>query len=309
MGTRGWLTCFVTLLFWGFCSAGPARPFSKVGTCWAMGDPHYRTFDGQYFTFMGNCTYIMAKNCHVDSKHPAFQVEARNENGANSQVTSVGMVNVKVYGTTVTIVQNEFGYVRVNYEVWSLPISIERGNNKAILYQSGMSVIMEADFGLTVQYDWQQYMVITVPDSFAGKVCGLCGNFNGKHGDDLTTPNGAEASSVVALGKSWRVRDAPGDATCHDQCSGQCEDCKSNLFNHLEGEVFCGLLSHIMDGPFKSCNAVIEPKFYKQMCLYDFCMGEGVKEYICDTLQVYTDACQRAGVKVHDWRKLAHCRE
>uniref|UniRef100_A0A8C9SH70 VWFD domain-containing protein n=1 Tax=Scleropages formosus TaxID=113540 RepID=A0A8C9SH70_SCLFO len=150
---------------------------------------------------------------------------------------------------------------------------MERGNNIVELYQSGMSFFMEADFGLTVQYDWQQYITITVADTFAGRVCGLCGNFNGKQGDDLTTPNGSEASSVVALGKSWRVQGAPGDANCGDECSGQCEDCKSGLLGHLEGEIFCSLLTRIMEGPFKRCNAVIEPKFYKQMCLYDFCMA------------------------------------
>ncbi|XP_048849978.1 IgGFc-binding protein-like [Brienomyrus brachyistius] len=274
-----------------------------------MGDPHYRTFDGQYFDFMGNCTYIMAKNCHVDDDHPSFQVETKNENLAGLQVTSVGAVTIKIYDAVISIVRREFGLVRIDDEIGSLPVTVENGSSTVNMYQSGMSVILEADFGLTVQYDWEEYILITVNDSYAGKVCGLCGNFNGNLDDDLTTPSGTEAGSVVALAKSWKVPGGPGDASCSDECSAQCENCKSHGIKKLEAEVFCEVLTKIMDGPFRSCKAILEPKFYKDMCLYDFCMGKGVKKYLCNTLQVYTDACQRAGIKVFDWRGLAGCLE
>lgn len=40
-------------------------PVIRAGTLWAIGDPYYCTFDSNYYTFMGGCTYTMVKNCHV----------------------------------------------------------------------------------------------------------------------------------------------------------------------------------------------------------------------------------------------------
>lgn len=88
-------------------------PLASPGICWVIGDPHYRTFDGEYYDFMGNCTYVMAKNCHVDSDHPAFEVQAINKRTGSSKATSVTGVIIQVYGQTVTILQHENGLVRV----------------------------------------------------------------------------------------------------------------------------------------------------------------------------------------------------
>ncbi|XP_018540526.2 IgGFc-binding protein [Lates calcarifer] len=278
----------------------------KAGACWAMGDPHYRTFDGKYYNFMGNCTYTMVKNCHVGEDFPAFEVDAHNDKRTDSKVTFVGKVIIKVYGYTMAIVRSEFGLVRMDYTLWNLPINL--GNGKVKLSQSGLSVIVETDFGLTVQYDWKDYLLITVPGSFSGKVCGMCGNFNRKKDDDMVTPTGSLASSAVALGKSWRVPDLPEDAQCRDECEGQCQTCETpSFFGSISQKIFCSLLTSIMDGPLSDCNAVIESKVFHEMCSYDVCMGKGMKNFLCDTLQVYADACQRAGIKIYDWRHLAHC--
>ncbi|XP_017338014.1 IgGFc-binding protein [Ictalurus punctatus] len=290
----------------GYGSPAPGNPPATVGVCWVMGDPHYRTFDSSYYNFMGNCTYIMAKNCHVDSFHPAFEVQTENERLGSTKTTTVSKIIVNVYGINITIVRHETGIVRISDSLWYLPISLDNG--RVTLQQSGLSVIMKTNFGLSVQYDWDQYLVVNIPGSFIGRMCGMCGNFNGRKEDDLTTPTGSVASSIPQLGMSWRVPGLPGDAYCSDDCVGQCESCQGeSWFERLAAKAFCHLATLLTDGPFQDCNSVIDPKIFYENCLFDYCMGKGYKNFLCKTAEIYTDACQRAGIRVHDWRYIIGC--
>ncbi|XP_040909680.1 IgGFc-binding protein-like [Toxotes jaculatrix] len=268
-----------------------------------MGNLYY-TFDSHYYTFMGNCTYTMVKNCNVGATLPAFEVDIKNMNEGDIRVPSVGKVTVNVYGINIEIDRSEYGIARVNYQQWSLPIILNDGNVK--LFQRGLFAIVETNFGLTVQYDWNQYLAITVPGSFAGSVCGLCGNFNSKKDDDLMTPSGSVASSVAALGESWKVLGAPDDTYCKDECGGQCEKCPLSEVEKLEKQIFCStLIQDIVE--LAGCQPDIDSTVFQSNCMLDLCRGEAVNTYLCNTLQGYADICQRSGAKVPNWRTSTQC--
>ncbi|KAK2830490.1 hypothetical protein Q5P01_018421 [Channa striata] len=269
-----------------------------------MGNLYY-TFDSHYYNFMGNCTYTMAKNCHgVGGTIPGFEVDTRNLNEGRLQVPSIGAVILNVHGINIEIVRNAFGIVQVNYQEWALPVTLNNGTVK--LFQRGLFVVVETDFGLTIQYDWNEYLAITVPGSFAGSVCGLCGNFNGEKEDDLTTPTGSVASSLAALGESWRVPGLKDSASCRDECGGQCENCSLSLVQEIEHQSFCAALAEDI-AEYTGCQLNIDSTVFKANCMLDLCRGEDMNTYLCNTLQGFADICQRSGVNVPNWRSSTQC--
>ncbi|XP_062996673.1 IgGFc-binding protein-like [Elgaria multicarinata webbii] len=272
-------------------------------TCWAQGDPHYHTFDGRNFDFMGTCTYTIAKTCGQDASLPYFSIEAKNEIRGNTHVSYVGFVTVTVYDITISVTRSEVGFVRVNNQRARLPISLNEG--KLLLYQSGGSVHVETDFSLWVSYDWNSYLVVKISSSFSENICGLCGNYNGDPTDDFSTPQGNLVPNPVEFGKSWKVED--GDRFCWDDCQGECKSCSPEMANKYKAEPFCGWISKEGDGPFSQCHSVIDPNIFLDNCVYDLCLNDGLKDVLCEALKSYAEACQKEGVAISDWRTPTGC--
>ncbi|XP_075995597.1 IgGFc-binding protein-like [Genypterus blacodes] len=248
----------------------------------------------------------MAKNCHLDGAHPAFEVETKNHIFGEVEVPVVEVVTVKVYGLNINIIRHEFGFVWVNYQQWNLPINLDNGKVK--LTQRGLSVEMETDFGLTVQYDWNQYLVVTVPGSFAGGVCGLCGDFNQKGEDDLPTTDGSVASSVAELGKRWRIPTLADAVSCKDDCTDHCQNCTAGLdqVDQLENHILCTFLFQ-QTSDILPCDSGVDTVALRSNCMLTLCRGESLKPYYCNAFQAYAYTCQRNGDKTEDWRGPSTC--
>uniref|UniRef100_K7FKI2 Fc fragment of IgG binding protein n=1 Tax=Pelodiscus sinensis TaxID=13735 RepID=K7FKI2_PELSI len=278
------------------------RPVGSA-TCTAAGDPHYLSFDGVAFDFQGTCTYILAKTCADTGNLTSFAVKVENVPWGNGRVSVTKLVSVEVYGLTLTLLQNRKGLVMINDMSSSVPVTLEDGKIK--LYQSGLSAVLQTDFGLQVSYDWNWHLIITLPSSYYGATCGLCGNFNQNHGDEMMSPTGTRVSSIVEWARSWKVTDR--DPFCWDDCKGKCPACEEGKQEIYGGDEYCGLISKAPGGPFRECHPRVSPEDIFDSCVYDVCLNGGARIILCQALGAYAAICKKQGLTVYDWRTPSGC--
>uniref|UniRef100_A0A3B3H332 BMP binding endothelial regulator n=1 Tax=Oryzias latipes TaxID=8090 RepID=A0A3B3H332_ORYLA len=110
------------------------------------------------------------------------------------------------------------------------------------------------------------FLMEIVPGSYKGHTCGLCGNFNNYHHDDLQMPGDQT------------------DDSCH---SGEDVDpCRGAGFQAKKGaNTRCKVLK---SAAFKPCHHVVPPEPWYGACVYDLCAcGANTDECLCDTLEAY----------------------
>ncbi|XP_075046976.1 IgGFc-binding protein-like [Mixophyes fleayi] len=303
--------------------------------CYVTGDPHYRTFDGKYYDFQGTCTYTIAKSCGKDSSLPKFNIQAKNENRGNTQVSYVSFVTIQVHDFVISLVRYEYGFVRLqardedvreivsirekrmdliprdrrkghmlNNQRQRLPVTLNNGRVK--LYQAGIFLRIVTDFTLLVFYDWHSSLYIYISSSYYENVCGMCGYYNENPTDDFATPDGPQANNLADFGKSWRVEN--GDKLCWHNCNGECKVCPENLRKMYARNTWCGRISQSNNGPFRQCHSKIDPQIYVDNCVYDVCLNGGSKQVLCQNLATYALFCQENNIQIEEWRQLTGCR-
>ncbi|NXC77137.1 FCGBP protein, partial [Anhinga anhinga] len=270
------------------------------GACVATGDRSYMSFDGMVFNISGTCSYILTETCTSDDVKP-FVVKILKDSRQKRKASGIQEVSVEVYGLTLTLTRHKRGDVTVDSISHHLPAILSKGRIQ--VHKHGMGVMLETDFGLVIHYDLLHRVTVTVPESYRGQLCGLCGNYNGQRDDDFLLPSGRQAPNMRVFSSAWKTQ----DASCTDECPNDaCPTCTEEKKAVLEKRSYCGILT-LSKGPFQSCHHLINPAFYFQACLHDVCLAEGDTNVLCRSIQSYATACQEAGVIVEAWRKPSFC--
>lgn len=175
----------------------------------------------------------------------------------------------------------------------------------------------------------RSHLEVSVPGTYKGNTCGLCGNFNNYYQDDLRMPNGQISQSEADFGNSWKVKihtslevkeeqdnlivklymsfqvtnGSRSLASC--RAGEDIDPCKHAGYQAKKGaNARCKVLK---SAAFKPCHHVVAPEPWYGACVYDLCAcGANTDECLCDTLEAYASRCREAGV-ILQWRSTALC--
>ncbi|XP_043936438.1 alpha-tectorin-like [Protopterus annectens] len=274
---------------------------AKNGTCWTSGDPHYHTFDDRPFDFQGICRYTLSKYCGSLTHLVNFSVKVVNEHRGGSTVVSwTREVQLTVYSHEIVMTSGEKGRVKVNGSSTNLPLSLD--SDKIHIYQSGSSATVQTYFGLSLSYDWRYLVKLTLPATYEGQLCGLCGNFNGNGSDDFTMPNSSLAMNALSFGKSWIEPNS--SASCLP--TEEVPECSEGKRQQYSSSVQCGIIT-AATGPFRNCHDRVDSSIYFENCVYDLCAMNGDQSTLCEAVKSYAVQCQGHGITVDHWRNITRC--
>ncbi|XP_053514219.1 mucin-5AC [Artibeus jamaicensis] len=262
-----------------------------MATCAVYGDGHYLTFDGQRYSFSGNCEYTLVQD-HCGG------------NGSSQDALRVVTENVPC-GTTGTTCSKAIKIFLGSYELKLSDGKVEVLQKAAgqeapyTIRQVGIYLVVDTEPGLVLLWDKKTSIFLRLSPEFKGRVCGLCGNFDDNALNDFTTRSQSVAGDALEFGNSWKF-----SPSCPDAPAPR-DPCTANPYRKSWAQKQCSLLH---GATFQACHAHVDPTKYYEACVSDACACDsgGDCECFCTAVAAYAQACGEAGVCVA-WRTPDVC--
>lgn len=271
------------------------------GVCSAIGDPHYTTFDGLKFNFMGKCSYTLmkAKNYSIDQENIACS-------GAISQAMGLSVgpgtpsctrsVTITI-GDAYKIKLKENKVVTINNEEVTDQLPLLIPHAAYIRFASSIFLQVELPDLVEIWWDGATRVYVKAPSELYGKTKGLCGTFNENQKDDFLSPEGDIEPDIISFANKWKT---------HELCQSPDEEketahpCDLKIQNKHMAQEMC---KNITGKVFGDCHLVVDPTSYYDDCLYDLCSCSGtpLSQCFCPILAAYAKDCSHQGVPI-EWR-------
>ncbi|XP_063293579.1 mucin-5AC-like [Pelobates fuscus] len=262
---------------------------SCMSTCSVYGDGHYVTFDSKRYSFNGDCEYTLAQDYCGDSAGGSFRIITENIPCGTTGTTCSKSIKVYLGNTELILAEDNLQVVQRN-----------AGQNVPYkVHQMGIYMVIEAVNGLVLTWDQKTSIYIKLESNFKGKVCGLCGNYDGNSVNDFTTRSFSVVGDVIEFGNSWKL-----SPSCLDSVAIG-DPCSSNLYRKAWSQRQCSVIT---SETFAACHPLVNPINYYDACVNDACACDtgGDCECFCTAVAAYAQACSEAGACV-TWRSPTMC--
>ncbi|XP_010006345.1 PREDICTED: otogelin-like protein [Chaetura pelagica] len=272
------------------CQIVPNTGKDRDGICKSWGQYHFETFDGIYYYFPGNCSYIFAKDCNTPE--PQYTVWVHNSPYCYGSVYTCQRSVSLFFSNQEEIIISGHEVRKAGIRLM-LPQTV--GN--AFFERLADYVLVKTTFGFSLAWDGNSGIYIKLTEDHKRKPCGLCGNFNGNKHDDLILQNNEYTEDIAAFANSWSVQTSD-DTACVPTASDFSSPCSADAESTEDIFFKCQIL---LQFPFLSCHESIDPYSYISSCMNDLCRVDDDDTY-CRAVTEYARACSHAGSPVRDWR-------
>ncbi|XP_037398834.1 mucin-2-like isoform X2 [Pygocentrus nattereri] len=258
------------------------------GTCSIQGGSHITTYDGKAYNFHGNCYYVLSKDSINDVTVLGHLVQC----GQTEAETCLTDVKFIISETSVTF--SSSGSVLVNEITTKLPIL----NDQVTVFKPSTFYIIARSPGLLLVIQMVPVMQVYIMASSKkkGTLSGLCGNFNDVQADDFKTKLGLTEGTGATFANTWKAM-----SNCPDISISQENPCSMSVEKEKYAREWCNMLTD-PKGVFSPCHAEVNPKDYKDRCIYDTCNCAKSEECMCAAVSSYVYACAAKRVQLHGWR-------
>ncbi|XP_058276091.1 von Willebrand factor isoform X1 [Hirundo rustica] len=270
--------------------SGASLQESSVARCSLFGNDHIKTFDGSLYNFAGDCSYLLAGDCH---KH-SFTLLGDYQDGDK--------IGFSVYlGEYFSIRLSLDGVVMQEDKRVSIPFA---SNGIFIEKEAGYYKISSDEHGFVVKIDASGNIQILLQEKHYNKTCGLCGNFNKFLEDDFRTREGTLVGNSYDFANSWALHSENKRCKRVQTPSNTC-NISSDMAEKGVLET-CQLLSTSLT--FSRCHHRVDPEPYVSLCERDICACPQGVDCHCPAFLEYARSCAHEGVILEGWPEESSCR-
>ncbi|XP_076027057.1 intestinal mucin-like protein [Genypterus blacodes] len=265
--------------------------------CEGWGDPHYITFDGLYYSYQGNCTYVL-----MEEITPRYHFKIYIDN-----VICDPTVDVSCPRSIIVSYESEVVTLK-NHNLLEAPEleAIKDGVSLKLPYSHSGVKVINSGINLVLEIPRLQAIVtfglvgfsVTLPFKYFGKnTQGHCGTCNNNQADDCMLPGGQLVESCPVMADYWLAKDIK-QPSCHiPSVPPTNSPVPPPTLTPCKKDSICELLKSSV---FEECHSVVLPDKFYEGCVFDSCnVANPVVQ--CTSLQSYAASCGQAGVCLH-WR-------
>ncbi|XP_025074116.1 uncharacterized protein LOC105427375 [Pogonomyrmex barbatus] len=239
-----------------------------------IGSQYYVTFDGRYFDFAGNYTYLLAKDFVRDTFAILVKYDRQSEEITHKIIVLIGSnaIELDLFNDTMKLISQKSADITSNLQ---LPIELD---NDTYVYQVENVVTVERkhnQFRLQCNLKFN-LCTLELSGWYYGKTAGLLGTMNNEQFDDILGSNKLYLKDTGSFAHSWCIED--------------CTDMENHASRIQQEDMtlltFCEELFVNKSSEFGACFGVVSPTEYADMCLNSLTEAE-----VCTVAMSYMQMC------------------